>query len=240
MSLWRSLSVLLHPPAKCLVCGSDYCNNAFPFCEDCRSAYTELIVKGCVDCGKSTYNCNCVNVPHCIRVYWLFSYSGETARAIIYSLKMNSVYSDFNYFAHRLQEQIQYISGDNFGFDCITYVPRSKEGIERYGYDQAMLLARRLSKLFEIPCKPLIAHTGISGQQKRLNREFRGTAAKTRFCPNTSELICDSFPYKKVLLVDDVVTTGATMGECARILKSHGVSRVFGAFIAHTPYVKPK
>lgn len=188
-----------------------------------------------MDCGKRPRDCTCVTVPPCIRVYWLFSYKGDTARAIIYSLKQLRSLPDFAYFARRLYEQILHISGNGMSFDCVCYVPRNKEGIAWFGYDHSRLLALQLAELFSIPCMPLIEHTGVSGEQKRLSRAFRGVAAKTRFRANQAELYDGKYRYKRVLLVDDLVTTGNTMGECARILKNHGVKQIFGAFVAHTP-----
>lgn len=232
---YKSFYVFRIPPARCAVCGSFNCKVAYPFCTHCGKEYAKLLVEGCADCGKRPVDCDCFKVANTLHKFWLFSYKGKTTRRLFYALKRRRALHDFAYFARRLAEQIVAVCGEGVQVDCVCYVPRSKQGVDLYGYDHARLLALQLAKLFGVECRPLIAHTGAAGEQKRLSRQFRGTAAKTRYCANERELTEGLFPYRRVLLADDIVTTGTTMGECAYILKQHGVKQVFCAFIAHTP-----
>lgn len=217
--------------------------DAFPFCPKCSRLYCRLICLPCGDCGRSAARCSCVKVSSCLEFCRLFEYKGETARSIIYCLKRRASHIDYRFIAKRLSERIKALSGQGVGFDCVCYVPRNKKGLARYGYDHARLLAEGLGALFDVPCKKLILHSGIKGEQKRLSREYRGFAVKTRFNINERGLSCGKLPYRRVLLADDIVTTGTTMGECAHILKSCGVKQVFGVAVAHTPTfikIKPK
>ncbi|MBE6677471.1 MAG: ComF family protein [Ruminococcaceae bacterium] len=233
-SIKTAFKLLAKHVPRCLVCRNAVTSAGYPLCENCSSFYSKLISTDCKECGKPVRDCNCVEVTPCLKFYRLFEYEGDTAKDIIYRLKRAASPVDFIFISRRLKERIQYTSG-NINFDCVCYVPRNKKGIAKYGYDHAKLLGDALAKRFGIPCIALLAHTGAKGEQKRLSRMYRGFAAKTRFEVNSSALQNGKLPYKRILLADDIVTTGNTMGECARILKTCGARQVFGVAIGHTP-----
>ncbi len=226
--------LLVKPVPRCLVCRNAVASAGYPFCENCSSFYSKLISAPCRECGKQIKDCNCIEVNPCIKFYRLFEYEGDTAKDIIYRLKRAAAPVDFILIARRLKERIQNVSGD-VKFDCVCYVPRNKKGILKYGFDHAKLLGNALAKQFGVPCQSLLLHTGVRGEQKRLSRLYRGFAAKTRFEINKLALHDGKLPHKRILLADDIVTTGNTMGECARILKACGAKQVFGVAIGHTP-----
>ena len=228
-------SVVFTQVPRCLICRNAVSSAGYPFCENCSEEYSKLICTPCGECGKTVAECDCVEVPPCIRFYRLFEYEGEAARSIIYCLKRRGAPVDYRCIAQRLKERITNTSGEKISFDCISYVPRNKKGVAFYGYDHAKMLAKCLAELFGVECKKLLVHTGAKGEQKRLNRLYRGFAAKTRFSVNEKALNVGKLPFRRVLLADDMVTTGNTMGECARILKSCGVKQVFGVAVGHTP-----
>lgn len=223
------------PYYRCLICRHAVRSKAYPFCHRCGHLYSRIISHNCYDCGKPLWECSCIEVEPCLGIYRLFDYKGFDAMRVLYTLKKRASVWDYEYVTSKLVERIYATSGQEMRFDCIGYVPREKKSIDRYGYDQSKRLAMLLAQSLGCEWKPLIAHTGIEGEQKRLSREFRGVAAKTRFKINESALVEGKLPYKRVLLADDIITTGATMSECARILKSYGVKQVFGIAIAHTP-----
>ena len=99
--------------------------------------------------------------------------------------------------------------------DAITYVPMRRAERKRRGFNQAHLLARALGKQLLIPVSSLTSkvrrtppQAGLSARERRKN--LRGAFRQVRFAKG------------KVLLVDDVYTTGATVEECARTLKDGG------------------
>lgn len=233
--LKKWLKRVFKPHPRCLMCGSFYCNTGYPFCKSCSPKFIKLLKDGCLTCGCPPWDCKCFQVKSCLALYWLFSYNGENARSIIYFLKRRASGKDYDYLSRRLEKQIRAVSGGNVSFDCVCYVPRSPQGLKMYGYDHGRLLGQAMAKRFGVSCLALLVHTGAEGEQKRLSRKYRDVAAKTRFAANSELLKDGKLPFKRVLLVDDIVTTGATMGGCASILKHHGVKQVFGAFIAHTP-----
>lgn len=117
-------------------------------------------------------------------------------------------------------------------FDAIVAVPMQRDKLRRRGYNQADLLARALSRELGIPH---LRHalrrvkTDISSQT-RLHRAGRLRNARASYRAN-----CRSLHGEMVLLVDDVITTGATCDACAAALKKAGAKRVYVLALAR-PY----
>ena len=97
-------------------------------------------------------------------------------------------------------------------YDCIVPVPVSAERLRERGYDQSKLLAERLAAQTGLPCRCLLRKT-------RDNRTHRLTA-KERAANVRGAYACGEADSLRVLLVDDIVTTGATARECRRALPS--------------------
>jgi len=113
--------------------------------------------------------------------------------------------------------------------DIITWVPLSRIRQHFRGYNQSELIAREISKAKNIPCAPLLkkvkhnkAQSGVGRYEKR-----RANVAGVY-----SSINHEMLNGKRVLLIDDVVTTGATMSECAKELKKGGAKLVCAASIA--------
>ena len=105
--------------------------------------------------------------------------------------------------------------------DYITYAPRRPSQVRYYGFDQSKEIAVATAKRIGIPCKDLLKRVGISKAQKELKHSDRRKNIIGKFR-------CDEdLSGKTILLIDDVLTTGSTTGECAKMLKNHGAKRVF-------------
>jgi ComF family protein len=114
------------------------------------------------------------------------------------------------------------------GADTVTFVPMLPEKKRQRGYDQAELLAKAVAGSLKRPCKKLLekseghaAQHTLGEQQRRENVRGLFSAAKP-----------GEIRGKRILLVDDVFTTGATSGECARILLAAGAKSVSLAVVA--------
>jgi len=128
---------------------------------------------------------------------------------------------------------------------CITPVPLHFSRQFWRGFNQAEFLARSLAESTGLPLLHLLRRIRPTGHQARRTREERLSAmkgafrvrARERAGAGTSEIPrpfpCPSpFPFC-VYLIDDLFTSGATMEECARVLKEAGVKRVEGVVLAH-------
>ena len=114
-------------------------------------------------------------------------------------------------------------------FDLVTWVPVSRERERERGYDQAFLLARETAKHWDIEPVRLLRKTRNNAAQSKLSSaaERRGNVLGVYKAENT-EMLKDA----RVLLIDDILTTGSTLGECVRVLKEAGAKSVVCAALA--------
>jgi predicted amidophosphoribosyltransferase len=123
------------------------------------------------------------------------------------------------------------VAGVATAFDVVTWAPTSVERRRERGFDQAELLARRIAREVGLPSPALLrrAHgppqTGRHAAERHLGPCFTVVAPRSRL---------GAIPAS-VLLVDDVVTTGATLTSAARALRQAGVTTVVGLAAARTP-----
>jgi ComF family protein len=113
--------------------------------------------------------------------------------------------------------------------DVLVPVPLHASRLVERGYNQAALLARELGAMLRVPSAPLILSRPVAtGRQTDLPAAARVTnvAGAFRVCRPREVM------GRRVLLVDDVETTGATLDACVRALEEAGAARVFAAVIA--------
>ena len=116
-------------------------------------------------------------------------------------------------------------------FDVITWVPLSTKRLLSRGYDQAKLLAVEIAKRRGIPCECLlIKMTDTPPQSGTHSRRERESNIKGVYRPTALSLI----QGRNILIVDDIVTTGSTLGECARVLKTAGAKSVSAVTVARS------
>ena len=116
-------------------------------------------------------------------------------------------------------------------FDTVTWVPVSRKRLRKRGYDQSELLARAACRLWDTEPERLLAKTADHPAQSGI-RDAAARRANVlgvyQPCPGAE------ITGKRVLLIDDICTTGATLTECARVLKDAGAAEVVCAAVAHT------
>ena len=121
------------------------------------------------------------------------------------------------------------IDENQISCDIITWVPLSRKRLRKRGYDQARLLAEELSRISGVGCCRLL-------QKTRNNPAQSGTGGAEKRRANVSGVYTALKPEKikgkSILLVDDIVTTGATLSECARVLISAGAREVKAVTVA--------
>ena len=120
-------------------------------------------------------------------------------------------------------------------FDCVTWAPLSARRLRQRGYDQARLLAESACRLWDTTPVPLLCKTVHNPAQSGL-RESAARRANVLgvYAPAAPERTAG----KRILLVDDICTTGATLMECARVLREAGAEDVICAAVALTPLEK--
>jgi len=111
-------------------------------------------------------------------------------------------------------------------------VPLHPDRLRERGYNQALELARPLARALRVPLKAkLLERTRATPAQTNLDAKTRRRNMRGAFAINAADLP----PTAHVALIDDVMTTGATLRECARVLKRAGVARVDVWALARAP-----
>ena len=117
-------------------------------------------------------------------------------------------------------------------FDTVTWVPVSAKRLRQRGYDQARLLAERACALWDTAPVRLLDKTVHNPAQSGLKE---GAARRDNARGVYRAADPDGTRGRRILLVDDICTTGATLAECARVLREAGAADVVCAAAALTP-----
>lgn len=103
-------------------------------------------------------------------------------------------------------------------FDLITCVPMHKKRLAQRGYNQAELLAKECAKIMNIPYCDTLEKYKENREQHSIKASERAKNVKGVYRIIDKELVRD----KNILIIDDIITTGNTLGECAKILMKKG------------------
>ncbi len=211
-------------PASCLLCGAE--SDAALLCPPCTSDLPKLPATLCPLCSAQTTHgerCGaCLrDPPHFDRTEALFHYDFPVDR-IIHALKYGHQLAVADWCAHRLAERIG--TGD---YDCILPLPLHPERLRERGFNQSAEIAKTLGISLNFPVdRSNLLRTRATPRQAELPLKERHRNVRGAF-----ECRAD-FTGKRLLLIDDVMTTGATANECSRVLKLHGAASVTVALIA--------
>lgn len=206
------------------------------FCPECREKWNEHKKELCRRCGQPLHECWC-GVPNDPKGYvdserHLVQYQkGENSTVMQAIYRMKNLYNrrGFDTIAQEMFDA--FFPKDGYDNAVITAVPRNKGSIRKYGHDQSFELGKRLAVLSGLEYVTVLIHKG-NVKQKRLGRKEREINAQKSY-----GIINGSSSYlkdKTVILVDDVVTTGATVVRCAHLLKMRGAGKVVVFSVAKT------
>ena len=152
---------------------------------------------------------------------YVFVYGGIVRKTII-----NYKFNDKSYIYKTLSNYI--LKNENFvekikSYDIIIPVPISKKRNKERGYNQSELIAREISKMTQVMINTKILYKKINiVPQSTLNKEEREQNIKNAYSIKNEKNIQN----KKILLFDDIYTTGSTVNECSKILKENGAKEI--------------
>lgn len=162
-------------------------------------------------------------------------------RAVLY-LKTHTHKRAFRFFAEQLSFPVRrYMKEKDLASEevCFCYVPRSYKSEETYGLDQAEQLCRALAACFDCDAVPLFYRIGTGdAAQKTLSAKAREDNMKERFEIDGHEWCKIAETVKCLFLVDDVITTGASVSACARLLKGRYEGETVAVSLARTPLLR--
>lgn len=217
-SLLNGILCALTPSSlHCPVCGG-YPPMGVEICPTCLDTLPKLPDEHCVICADESKTLICPkchdHLPAFDGALAPLSYDGAVPR-LVHHIK----YQSRTALVDEMLDLMQSASGD-FDVDVITPVPMHPVKLRQRGYNQAEVLSKALSRRLGYPIKPLLICTRYRRSQTRLDRLLRSKNAENAFrALNASGL--------RILLIDDVLTTGATVNACAKALKDQGAEKVY-------------
>lgn len=212
MKLIDTLLDLLYPP-RCPFCHR-FLDGGMRVCSRCERSLPYMPA-GSLD---RTFE----NLDECFSV---LRYEGDVRKSL-HRYKFGGVSAYAGCYAKLLAECIE----DNAIYaDVVTWAPLSARRLRERGYDQARLLAEGAAEYMETPCLPLL-------KKRRHNAAQSGTKSADERRRNVRGVYAGNKPLDgmTVLLVDDIVTTGATLDECAGVLRKAGAAEILALTLACT------
>lgn len=220
-------------------------SRTYSLCDGCLSELHWLSDSGtCAHCGRKlgskyarTLCDNCDGAERVFDSAFSCLEYGNAEREMILSFK----YNDRPYMARslgRIMADRINCSEELISADYIVPVPSHRKKLRERGYNQAYLLAREIGKSLNIELLPqaLIKLSHVDSMSN-MGREKRLSFSQGNFAVNPS---CrEKLSGKKILLVDDILTTGSTAKSCTEALKGAGAERVYLATLASVPERMP-
>ncbi len=221
-------------PLKCLSCykeGSWVCSeclpklkiNNFQYCIICEGR--NLDGRVCMACAEKSYLNGLLVV---------FDYKHYLVKKLITTFKYQKAHQLKYFLSDYLVDLLHTVFILNLDLEkqddmVVTFVPLHKKRLIERGFDQANLLSEILAQQLNLNFTQLLVRTRYTIPQVKLSIDERLNNLQGAFKVQDAR---QSIFNKKVILVDDVVTTGSTMQECARVLKLAGAAEVWGIAIA--------
>ena len=204
-------------PRKCVFCGGILNRNESGICRSCRTELPEYEgdrylpeLDGCC-------------------VLWYYQ---DAVRESLHRFKFYNRPDYADVYGPILAMKIQQRFPDA---QVLTWAPVSKARLKQRGYDQSELLTKATARELGIPAvRLLVKHRDNPAQSGVENADVRRENVRDVY------RLCGDAAGKRIVLVDDILTTGATAGECARVLRQAGAERVYLVAVASGKQDKEK
>lgn len=225
-------------PQTCLLCAQP-AQDLAPICCDCEKILPVLSGPVCPCCALPITVHTPSETPlcgHCLRIkrgppfdatYACYSYTHPADR-LIQALKFRACLALAPYLAAHLSEQLRMMRSPELPLpDALIPVPLHPERMRERGYNQAMETARQLGKLWGIPVWADVCSRRLNNPPQA-SLPYKARLKNLRGIFQCTNAVAD----RRVALIDDVMTTGATLTELAQTLKAAGAARVENWVIA--------
>ena len=220
-------------PARCLLCGA--ASGAAPICPDCEQELPALPACHCPLClDQTTHGERCgacqMHPPHFDQVMALYRYAFPVDQ-LVHQLKYAARLALARHWGRQLGAQLEQALARQHSAPAsrILPLPLHPQRLAERGYNQSLEIARHLTVALGLP---LDRHSLVKTRPTRPQAELALQARKANL---KGVFECRAnLAGEHVLLVDDVLTTGTTLDEAARVLKLHGAARVSACVVART------
>nr|WP_312291029.1 ComF family protein [Clostridium chromiireducens] len=198
-NLWEGLIEVIYPRENyCIICRDDDC---FGICENCRKDIKRI---------KNLYQDKIIS----------YGYYGGVLKELILKFKYKNNFTAGDILTELLEEYI--INNFNYKEYIITYIPLSKKSKKVRGFNQCEYMAKRISRDLSIRSLEILIKSKETKEQKTLKKEERYENIKNAF--NIKRGI--KLKGCNIILIDDVITTGATINEAYKLLKKYQVNDI--------------
>lgn len=206
-------------PHSCLLCNRE----GLPVCTECLAVFARPKKPVCFLCNSLSEDfktCSSCSRKTPLKRVWVASRYEAYIKQLIKEFKFQHKRAAYIPLAEIIDQAV--IARD---YDLVCAVPCASTRYRRRGYNQSDLLARALAKKWQVQYGILLARHGQARQVGRSRAERLNQLANSFRATKSVEA-------KKILIIDDVTTTGATLDNCAKVLRSVGAKRVEAAVIA--------
>lgn len=209
-------------PYTCIGCGQE----GALICTGCAFDAYDEVPDRCFRCFKISADaatCTACYPAARLKHVWVSTTYADNAKRLIQVMKLEACRSATSFIARSLDENAPYFSDV-----VVTYAPTSPARVRERGFDHAKNIATEFARLRGLPCATLLARSGSVKQagasRAERMKQVQGAYRSTATVP----------PGTHIVLIDDVLTTGATICEAAKVLKKAGASQVDGLIFAQT------
>lgn len=215
-------------PRRCPVCGEIILPKGNMICPPCKEKVKLVKEPKCKKCGKSLideeieYCFDCIKKNHSYKMgISLFEYD-DVMKQSIYGFKYKNKREYADYYIQELMKNYkrQILS---WKAEALIPVPLHKSRHLYRGYNQAEVLARKIGKELELP----VAVNLILRQKKTLAQKGLNHKERRKNLQDAFHIGQKVVQYKKVIVIDDIYTTGSTIEACTKVLKINGVEDVY-------------
>lgn len=215
-------------PIRCPFCGKPLPQGSL-FCKNCEPELSRITGKICPKCGRNYTYCNCSNRIYAFeRCVQPFYYEGTVKKALL-NFKFYGHEGGARIFASYAAETVKK-AYKGISFDFVTSVPLSKAEIKKRGFNQSELFGRALAKELGLPYRETLLKPNNLPPQHSLSSPARWKNISGAFVP------IKTLDGARILSADDIITTGATLNECSKVLTGAGAKYVFCSAIASTKH----
>ncbi len=221
--------VSLFYPENCELCGEAIARDEY-LCANCAGKAPRIVPPFCAVCsepfsGAIDQEFTCANCAH-RALDFDAAVSAYRSRGIVRVVILRFKYGRDLHLRHPISRWLVEAMDDsrlrNRGFDDIVPVPLHPARMRERGFNQAELLARILSAAINVPLRDALQRIRYTTTQTAFDRQERMENLRGAFRLRRNFTVRDS----RVLLVDDVLTTGSTLSECARVLRHAGAQSI--------------
>lgn len=219
-------------PLRCPLCGDIVIPKGEKICYECRPKLPYVKEPSCMKCSKPIEDEDMEFCGDCQRKSFSFT---RGYSLWVYDERMRQSISAFKYLGRKeygafyVEEILKNLKGtlDRLELDGVVAVPLHPRKLRKRGYNQAKVIAKPIAKACNLPYIDLLLRSKNTLPQKELSDKERIKNLQSAFAINKRVLNGLSVPMNRLLLVDDIYTTGSTIEACTELLLQYGVKEVY-------------